>query len=253
MTPFWISVIVFVCVFGGSQLGSLLGRKLPEHHLAPDSKKVVNVAVGLIATLSALVLGLLVGSVHSSFDVKGDAVKRIASQLILLDRVIKQYGPGAEAAQTALQKAVGGRFVTLLTRPETQGQFSHADHVSTEMDLVQQQLLQLAPGNPAQEWNRSRALQITGDMEQTRWLLVESFDSSVPTAFLIILVLWLTVIFVNFGLFAPRNSTVFAALFLCAVSVACAIFLILEMDGAFDGPIQVSMTPLNDAIARITK
>jgi hypothetical protein len=253
MNPIWISVIVFVCVFGGALLGSLLGRTLPAHHLSLESKKMVNVAVGLIATLSALVLGLLVGSVHSSFDAKGDAVKRIASQLIVLDRVIKQYGPGAEAARVSLQKGVGGRFVTLLTKPDTQGKLSHVEHVSTEMDLVQVELLKLVPSNPSQDWNRNRALQIAGDMEQTRWLLVESFDSSVPTAFLVILVLWLTVIFVNFGLFAPKNATVFGALFLCALSVACAILLILEMDGAFDGPIQVSMAPLNDAIAHIIK
>lgn len=253
MSPFWISILVFTCVFGGYLSGSLLGRRLPAAHLSPESKKAVNVAIGLIATLSALVLGLLVGSVHGSFDAKGDAVKRISSQLILLDRVIKQYGPGGESAKASLQHALGGRFITLLTQPETQASMNHVDHVSTEMEKVQVALLGLAPADPAQEWLRSRALQILGEMEQTRWLLVESFDSSVPNAFLFILVLWLGVIFANFGLFAPRNPTAFGAHFLCAASVSCAIFLILEMDGPFDGPIQVSMTPLRDAVARITQ
>ena len=86
---------------------------------------------------------------------------------------------------------------------------------------------------------------------QTRWLVVGGLGSSVPVLFLEVVVFWLTLIFGSFGLLAPRNATVVAILFLCALSVAGSLFLILEMDQPFDGLMKVSSAPLRYALAQL--
>jgi hypothetical protein len=119
------------------------------------------------------------------------------------------------------------------------------------LEGVQEKLLTLSPSNEAQRWLQSRALQISGQLAEDRWLLLAEHEGSVPLAFLATLVLWLTVLFAGFGLFAPRHATVAAALFVCAVSLAAAIFLILEMDRPFDGFIMVPDTPMRSALAHM--
>src|SRR5450432_3283353 len=141
MNATWISIGFFLCTFGGALLGLLLQSVVPAHHLSIESKKVVQVASGLIATLSALVLGLLVGSVHSSFDAKGDAVKRMASQLIMLDRLMAEYGPEAKEARSVLRETAAGRFSKVFTDANLQTKLSHADQVTTGLERVQRLLL----------------------------------------------------------------------------------------------------------------
>ena len=89
------------------------------------------------------------------------------------------------------------------------------------------QIAKLEPKTDAQRSLRDRALQLSGDIGQAHWLLVEQTALSIPSAFLALLILWLAVLFASFALFAPGNSTVIATMFLCAISVSTAIFLIL--------------------------
>jgi hypothetical protein len=112
-------------------------------------------------------------------------------------------------------------------------------------------ILQLAPQNDAQRWLKSQALQIGSDLMETRWLVLGGLGSSVPPPFLVVVVFWLTIIFGSFGLFAPRNGTVVAVLFLCALSVAGAIFLILEMDQPFQGLMKISSAPLRYTLSHL--
>lgn len=150
MDATWISIIVFVCVFGGALFGMFLQRVLPAQHLAIDSNTVIKPAVGLIATLSALVLGLLVSSVHSSFDAKGDAVKRVASQLILLDRTMTDYGSETDVARSLLRKTASGQFAALFMNAGPQESISHVEQITSGLEIVQRDLLKRAPKVPAQ-------------------------------------------------------------------------------------------------------
>ena len=87
--------IVFVCVFGGALLGVLLRRILPDDHLSSDSKDVVKLGMGLIGTMTALVLSLLISSAKGSYDTQRDGLDEIAANVTLLDTVLAQYGPPA--------------------------------------------------------------------------------------------------------------------------------------------------------------
>ena len=89
MSPIAIASIVFACVFGGAMLGMLFRHVMPEHYLSEDSKDVVKLVTGLVATLSALVLGLLIASAKSTFDTVDDDFRQVAVKVIVLDRVLK--------------------------------------------------------------------------------------------------------------------------------------------------------------------
>jgi hypothetical protein len=252
MSPLAIATIVFVCVFGGALAGMFVRAVLPEHHLSTETENVVKLGTGMIATLVALVVGLLIASAKSAFDIRATELKQFASTVILLNRQLVHYGPEAREPRDFLRQYTV--YAIDYTWPD------EAAHPSTDpngwmlLEEVQDRLRALAPGTDAQRWLHARALQLSGDLAQTRWLFRVQAGSSIPTAFLIILAFWLSIIFTSFGLFAPRNGTALTALFVCAVSVAGAVFLILEMTHPFGGGlIRISSAPMHEALAYLNQ
>jgi len=247
-----ISLIVFACVLGGAVLGMLLRQVLPEHHLTNESKDIVKLGTGLLATLAALVLGLLIASAKSSFDIKSDEIKQGAAQIILLARNLRHYGPEADEARAFLRHmTVATADLTWIGNSKQAG--AGSVRATPDIEEVQEKLRTLVPTGAAQRWLQTRALQLSGELAQMRWLVIDQHGSSIPTPFLVAVVFWLAVIFASFGLFAPRHGTVYAVIFACALSVSIAIFLILELDQAFDGLLKISDAPLRDAIAEISR
>ncbi len=117
----------------------------------------------------------------------------------------------------------------------------------------QVKLRELTPKNDLQKSLLTQVSQITTDVLQTRLLLMEQQQNDLPSSFLVLLIFWLTGLFISFGLFAPRNGTVLAVLLICALSVSSAIFLVLEMNRPLDGFIKVSSAPLRKAVELIGK
>ena len=91
--------------------------------------------------------------------------------------------------------------------------------------------------------SRALALQISGDLAQMRWILIEQREKSLPPTFVVVLVFWLAMLFASFGMFAPRNATVITVLGISALSVAGALFIIMEMNTPLEGMIKVSSAP----------
>jgi hypothetical protein len=250
MDPLAVGSLVFVCTFGGALLGLGASALLPERHLSEASKETVQVGVGLIATMTALVLGLVTASAKSSFDALDAAVKHTAADALALDRTLARYGPEAQAAREALAISLAHRLETIWPEPGRNAELAAPD-VMRRAEQVAEQIQGLVPRTEAQRRLRARALDHTEALLEARWVVASSFGSSVPQPFLAVLVFWLTLIFASFGLFAPRNATVVAAFLLCAVSVGGALFLIVEMDAPFDGLIRIPPDPLRFAVSRI--
>src|ERR1700726_311040 len=101
-----LSCLIFALTLGGVVLGALLRTTLPQHHLSKDSQDVVRLGVGLIATIAALVLGLLIAAAKGSFDTQSGQVKQITADLILLDNVLAQYGPEALPIREQMRSTV---------------------------------------------------------------------------------------------------------------------------------------------------
>jgi hypothetical protein len=243
-----VSWIMFACVFGGALLGMFLRATLPEDHLSADSKSVLNLVMGLIATMAALVLGLLVATAQSSYGTRSSEVTQLSANIILLDRVLAHYGPETNRVRDLLKRAVAFEAERITAENDTTVG-SNRDPRAHAGDALFDAIQELSPKNDAQRSLQAQALTIAISLGQTRWLLFEQGGSSIPNAFLVVLIFWLTVIFASFGLFAPTNPTVVTALLVGALSVSGAIFLILELDAPFRGLIRLSDAPLRSALA----
>lgn len=248
MSPMAVSVIVLACVFGGALLGMVLRACLPERHRNAETKELVTMGMGLIATMAALVLGLLIASTQSSFDAQNGDLAKMASDVVVLDRILAHYGPESKEARELLRESLDSQIKRIwIEENAPQGQVVVKAHAEDFYDKI----LQLSPQTNGQRTLHAEALKIGLELGRTRWLLFAQTGSSIPTPFLVVLVFWLTILFVSFSLFAPSNPTVIATLLVCALSVTGAIFLILELDQPFSGLIQISNDSLRDALAQL--
>jgi len=250
MTTLATSTIVFLCVFGGAVIGIGLRGYLPEHHQNDASQSVVKLAMGLVATMAALVLGLLISSAKSSYDAQSSDLTDLSARLILLDRVLAHYGPETKETRDVLH----GVVVESLDRiwPQERSQTSEVVSPSTP-EVVLDKIQALSPKDDTQRSLKAQALSMALGLGQTRWLMFAQGATSVSRPILVILVFWLTAIFISFGLFAPPNATVTVALFVSGLSVSGAIFLILEMYAPFGGLIEISSAPLRFALTHLGK
>jgi hypothetical protein len=245
--------IGFACLFGGVLFGMVLRTVLPEHHLSAESKDAVKLGTGMISMLAALVLGLLIASAKGTFDTMNSELTQTGAKIILLDRVMAQYGPETREARDFLRRSVASAIRRIW--PEGANEVAvGAVEVVDPNEMLQDRLRQLAPHNDPQRSLQSQALSLSFDVSKARSLLSEQVSqSSLPVPFLVILVLWLIIIFVSFGLFAPRNTTVIIVLFVCALSASAALFMIAELDQPYRGIIRISSAPLRDALAHLGK
>ena len=248
-----MALISLACISGGILLGAILRIILPEHHLRDDSKDVVKTAAALIATLVALVLGLLVSSAKSSFDTMNTEVVQSGAKIILLDRVLARYGPETKEVRDLLRHTVSDAIEHVWPTEKARVKDLSAVEANTETEDFHEKIRQLSPQNESQRSIQSRALQISSALQESRWLLLEQTQGSLPTALIVILIFWLTVLYVSFGLFAPRNATAIGALLICALSIAGSIFLIQELNRPVEGFIKISSAPLEKALHVIGK
>ena len=255
MNPTMISLTVFACTFGGALLGLWLRTALPKHHLDQESKDTVKVGIALIATMTALVLGLVTASAKSSFDAVESGVQQTAIETLTLDRTLAQYGPETKMIRTGLKFAVGARLEMIW--PQNSSSPANLNPLQmgggANAETLVRVIRGLQPGNDTQRELQSEAVKQAETLLQARWMVLASVSSSIPVYFLVILVFWLTITFTSFGLFAPRNATVVTVLFVCALSVASAIFLVLEMDGPFEGLLRASPEPMRIALAHLNQ
>jgi hypothetical protein len=244
MNAIALSCITFVCI----SVGALLGMFLPGHHLSTDEKDVVRLGTGLIGTIAALVLGLLIASAKGSYDTQSTQVTQMTSNVVLLDNLLEQYGPETTEVRNLLRRGV----VVLADRMWRENSSNIAKtspfEASAESDAFFTKLQQLSPQNDSQRSLQPRAIQIATDIAQTRLLLFAQRNNSIPMPFLVVLIFWLTIIFGSFGLFAKPSATVCGSLFVFALSAAGAIYLVLELGQPFAGLMQISSAPLRSAL-----
>jgi hypothetical protein len=249
MSPLTISLITFAFVFGGALLGTTVRAVVPKHNLTPDSKEAVKLGMALVATMAALVLGLLIASAKSSFDAQTTELTEMSSKIVLLDRILAHYGPEAMEARDVLRASVV-RVLNQLRSKNPAGS-SRSEAPSSGSEVLYDEIQELSAKNDAQRSNQAQALSIAISLGQMRWLMYEQRVTSVSIPLLAALIFWLTIIFISFGLFAPPNATVIGSFFVSAVSVSGAVLLILEMYTPYGGLIQISSAPLQASLANL--
>ncbi len=251
MNATFIAVGSAVCIFLGALLGLGLQRLLPNHHLSKETQDIVKLSAGTIATLTAMVLGLLVSSAKNSFDTMNNGIVHSSAKIILLDRDLARYGPETKVAREELKRHVAGVMKMVWPAENIGMPALTAFERATGLESFQDQLNKLAPHNDAQRRALAQAQQIANELGQTRWLVIEQEQNPLPFPLLVILVFWLTLLFVSFGLFAPSNITAMTVLFLGACAVSAAIYLVIELDRPLEGFIKVSDAPLRNALQHL--
>ncbi|MBI3866387.1 MAG: DUF4239 domain-containing protein [Planctomycetia bacterium] len=247
------AAVVFGCAFAAALAAMRVARRLPEHHLSSESRDVVKLGLGIIATLTALVLGLLVASAKATYDSQDGAVKQLATNVSLLDRFLAHYGPETNELRELLRQ-----IVTITVEriwPDSNARTGDLSLGATRdtADLFYSKVAELQPRTEAQRAVKARAMDLTSEMAQTRFRMYSQKESSVPIPFLVVLVFWLMTLFAGYGLLAPRNPTVVAVLLVCALSMSAAVFLVLELGRPFAGIIHVSSAPIQEALSQIGK
>jgi hypothetical protein len=213
---------------------------------------VVRLGTGLIGTIAALVLGLLIASAKVSYDTQSTKVTQMTSNVVLLDNLLAQYGPEANDVRNLLRRAI----VVLADRMwrEKSSEVAKATpfEASVASDAFFAKLQQLSPQNDSQRSLQARAIQIATDIAQTRLMLFAQTNNSIPMPFLVVLIFWLTIIFGSFGLFAKTAQPFSARCSFLHCRSPGGIYLALELGQPFAGLMQISSAPLRNALTPLS-
>jgi hypothetical protein len=247
LNPLIIGFIVFAVVLGGAFAGWAIRQRLPKHHLTDETRSLVSVSMAVVATISALVLGLLISNANSSFIALGGEVTSLSAQILRLDQILRRYGPETDQARETLRQYAEQKSADLF--PDNPADVRLGDQSTYELlQQLEDSLLVLQPANARDQWWLGQAMTLAGKIGDARWLLAQQVGQGTPKAFLALLVFWLTLLFASFGLFAPPNLTSAVILMLCALAVAGAVGMILELEQGFGGVIHVSPKPMRQAV-----
>ena len=251
MTSALSSTILLISLVAMVLLGRSMRRHLPDDHLSADSKDAVKLAMGLVATMTALLLGLLVSSAKGTYDTQRTEVIQMAAKVAFLDRVLTAYGPNAAEARVELRDAVADAVHRMW--PDEAGARAELAPNTTAGEGIYAAIQGLTPRDDMQRDLKAQAATSAADLGQLRMLLLAQAVPSIPKPLLIMVGCWLVIIFLCFSLLAPPNATTTLALTAAAVSVAGAVFLIMELDQPFGGMIRISSEPMLSALNHLTK
>lgn len=248
MNAIAISAVAFASIFGATLLGMLLRSIVPERHLSAGSKEVVTLATGLIATMAAVLLGLLISSTRTSYEEKRSQVIRMTADMIELDLLMKDYGPEGRPVRQVMRDAVP-QMIDSIWRENASRFRLEADAVpDASVEAVLASFMELSPHDDDHRARRERALQVGLDLAKIQLLLFAQPANAISAPFITVLVLWLTFVFATFSIYARATPLIVAVLFVCALSASSAIFLILDLDSPFAGLLQIPSAPLRNAL-----
>jgi hypothetical protein len=246
-----VGLLAFGVTFGAALMAMFIGDRLPAHHLDGYSKELVRLVMGLIATITALVLGLLISSAHSAYDGQQAELRELSVRVYQVDRILARFGPDAIESRELLRRIVAADIARIWPN-DAPGAAKYAPlSAQREAEGLFNGIAGLSPKTDLQRLGQSRALQFLASIGETQRLMVEQAQGGLSWPFLFVLVSWLTILFFSFGLFARFNVTVIVALFVGSLSVAGAVFLILEMNQPYGGWMSIPSTPLRDALTQM--
>lgn len=240
---YW-ALAIFVLLLAGAALGVALRRRLPAHLVDDSAKDVVRLGMGLLATIAALVISLLINSSYALYEAQRNDLNTLAADAIHLDGLLRLYGDEARPAREFLRPSLA-RTVEHLWSGANLDHFRESSTAGEQAYLV---ILNLKPQNDVQATLKAQAIHLTTMFAQSRLRLFERADPDQPMSLLVALTVWMVSLFVSYCLFSPLRRTSAVAVVFVALSVAAAMFLILELTQPFSGLIQLSDRPLSTAL-----
>jgi hypothetical protein len=240
MRSIGVGLLSLVLMFAAAATAVRVRAMLPSGHLSAEAKDVVVRGIGFVVTLAALVLSLLIASGKASYDEVGSRLRLLATEFVLVDRSLAQYGSETAPIRELLRRTMATGMHTIWPEVTPSAPMLERGTGREAIERVRTMVRELKPASEPQRILQSDALRELTEIERTGLLLIELKETRMPTAFLIIIVVWLLIVFFGFGLFAPHNRTVNASLLFCAFCAAGALFLILELYSPVSGLLGLS-------------
>jgi hypothetical protein len=189
--PLIIGLIVFGVILAGTFVGWVIKERLPKHHLSDDTKSTVTISMAVVATFSALVLGLLISNANTSFSALGGEVTTMSAQILRLDQLLRRYGPETGSARENLRQYAELKTADLF--PDNPADVRLADPRTYELlQQLEDSILALKPTKSRDKWWLDQAMTLAGKIGDSRWLLTQQVGQGTPKAFVALLVFWLT-------------------------------------------------------------
>lgn len=250
--PFAMALIAWAAMFAAASGGMWIGSRLPTEHRTSESRDMVRAAMGMVSTLTALALGLLISSANTSFNAAQDQLMSTSSNIIRMDRMLRLYGPEVDYPRQKLRAYAKGMMRDLFP-PD--GQRSNIENDGT-LDFLawsENKVALLVPTTDSQRWLLPHMLDVSNKLVEEHFALVKQEHYALPTVVIALLLLWLLFLFGSYGLFSPRHLTAVAILLLSSATAAGAIFLILELQRGTHGIVRITSEPLLHAIDLIDR
>ena len=151
MPALLIAFIIFAFMLGGMLLGSTLRVILPDDHTQADSKDILMTSAGMMATLIALIIGLLVTSAKGTYDVTTLSITQTSAKIITLDYYLSRYGPEAKQVRKLLPQAIASGIDRIWPNESKHGADLAKMESETEMADVYDKIRELSPKNDPQK------------------------------------------------------------------------------------------------------
>lgn len=253
MNSILISAGALVAMAACGALGFFVRTRLKDEHLSDDSIRAISLSTGVLATMSGMILGMMLSSAQSSFNAVGNDINSLATKVVLLDNALRKYGPDANALRAELRRDMHQAYSRLQDPASAKQYAMPANDAQNPLEHFQHGMKLLAPDSDLQKALQDRMLSLVAEIEAIQWNLVHGSGNSLPVPFVAAMVFWFAAVFLGFGTVTANNTMVFVTLFLCALSVSVAIFLGMEMSSPFTGLMNVSLHPIEDALAQIDR
>ena len=248
MDSWYISASTFACIFGGALLGCALRKAVGERRLIP-AHETFRLTAGVVGTMTALVLGLLIATTKSSYDSKLHDVRDFVLNDARIDRSMRRYEPSLDSERQRLAD-ITKAMITCLWREEGVASDCSADILGL-VDQVRAKIRALEPQSESQISQRQYLLTLADALVGACYQLLEKDNTPIPPLLFIAVDIWLGAIFIGFGLFSPANVLGISVLFTGALILSMGIFVIVEMNEAFTGWISIPHMLMDRALVQL--
>jgi len=250
MSDLTTSVLTFFLLGSVGLLCMYFHPHLQEHHLDADTSATVSKIANIFVVITSLVFGLLITSSKNTFEAVDRNIHNYATDLILLDRVFRNYGADAALARQALKAYVSEAIAHPVQTDELE-RSGTADTAGQKLEAVGSAIASIRPSDSYHERLLADVRSQYHDVVRLRWTIVEQSEGAIPSPLIGMLVAWLTLIFASYGYRAPRNAVVVTMLLISATLISASLYLILDMDFPFNGPIHISYQPYHRVLSEI--
>jgi hypothetical protein len=209
--------------------------------------------IGLLTLLLALVLGTLVGNTYASFAMQKSELETMASRAMLVDQALAEYGPDAQPVRNLMKQALDQSYNLFWRGADADPGQLRPEVALKRWGPIASALDALAPKTPAQKDALGGAKANFAQMEQTRLLMSLQLSSPVAWSLVTSVILWSMFLFCGFGILSGTNPTTIIAMAFGAISVASAMFLILDLTQPYSGLFRVPASSLQQAVEAIGK